>query len=1441
MSSKGYSRSEWTALSIQDRIRAMNETLDDDVVETIPSRVEEHDDDGALPPTAEPPQRTSVVDMWRKRDTSSYSTNSPTAEKKGPVKNSSSSASSSPLSTGIKPGNFLDELRKTSGKQEEKKQDEDEDKPPVQPTRDVWNRRSIDNASPAILHRPSVSDSPVSTSQPVFAHLVDSRAPPMMPLSLEGEKDLTIVPPVHPRHDDGTDKPPSGRSMSRGRALDSWITKASSKDGLAGRIPSDHPVLAVPMQQERSRRSTRVSPAETPPEVKGVSPKPVMERSTVESTQESEEPMDEKPHVPAPRASVVERWSTRSAPDPVEAPLDEEPILPTSRKSVVERWNARSAPDQVEAPLDEEPALPTSRKSVVERWSARSALEKEEAPLNEEPASPTSRKSVVERWNARTTTSVVAPSNDEPIPRKKVTERWKALTEVDTSHVPSPEPSVDVVPSEPKPVLQRWTHRSASPAHDDKVPEATKLHRSNIASRWRPQDQGTGETVAKTKVPVAKQTASLAERWKTVTKSVPTDSPAVHAPRAAIAKKSDQVSTTGMKIPGENVAKSLLVLKSGQSLSREVVSVQDKVDTILRARRIPCEELDGAIASNRKRRSDLFALSGAFGRYPQFFLVSTDGTTEFWGDQERFFECNDNGTLVEDLGVCDIPRAMASSVSVQPGTPGKSRAVDSRVSEAAPSDVSAPSSELFEAWNRRDRLSHSPQVKKSNVGMVSPPPSSPLAHVKLRHVPSSPIHKKSPSTSASPTASASDEWKETQALNAPVIDRPETPSRSKKKDLISMGRKHVTGLGQKLDKDKATNTSHQTASVTEFSLASQSTAPRLGASSLDSLNRRNERVLDSLSVEDVKKSADVTEVPRVGKIHPFPTNSRSQAVPSNGESRAVVAKDLRIETVDASKPDPPEDVPPTPSPRQRLLARKKELLEQRRKAKNKSFDDDDERLTGRHTPVAKGKSTSDHRRVPTPSRATAPTDPSVPFDEQHGNRGDEPKDASEYFPFRMSDSGSAFHSQTPQHAPPSAKNRNMGSNRYKSTKSDVSDPFSFFDVNSCLSKESVASGTSRGSTLTHRAEQALQRRRKKSNPVASPVHSSAREQSDARSIARNVLSGTGSKQNSPANRGSSLSAQAITKSSPRASHLARIQDVVDWSMRPDQQDMDYLQGTVPEKSTARLSTRYNTSSRFMEYGSKRQSPRQPTIEYEDPPLQQEESSSSDRSSEGESYQESQTLESFPAERKGNRRTHVPRHGTEVVVSDEFFATSTEDVQALRTAYSSTTLSQIARDMAGEVTMGAIDIDKLASTVNERVSSIAQLVAGRRVAQPQPQRQRQRQQAPPPPPPPRTRRGRDIGQSMSSPRSKASSMEDDEDIAIEVEYMDESMEEDDPEKDLGICSPLDSAIKRIPWADAKSLPAALDAGNCARLPAGQPSFEDPGASRYREGKFRTADV
>lgn len=85
------------------------------------------------------------------------------------------------------------------------------------------------------------------------------------------------------------------------------------------------------------------------------------------------------------------------------------------------------------------------------------------------------------------------------------------------------------------------------------------------------------------------------------------------------------------------------------------------------------------------------------------------------------------------------------------------------------------------------------------------------------------------------------------------------------------------------------------------------------------------------------------------------------------------------------------------------------------------------------------------------------------------------------------------------------------------------------------------------------------------------------------------------------------------------------------------------------------------------------------------------------------------------------------------------------------------------------------------------------------------------------------------------------MEDDEDIAIEVEYMDESMEEDDPEKDLGICSPLDSAIKRIPWADAKSLPAALDAGNCARLPAGQPSFEDPGASRYREGKFRTADV
>jgi hypothetical protein len=65
----------------------------------------------------------------------------------------------------------------------------------------------------------------------------------------------------------------------------------------------------------------------------------------------------------------------------------------------------------------------------------------------------------------------------------------------------------------------------------------------------------------------------------------------------------------------------MLMLFSGQSPSREVVSSQEKALTILQAHKdIPYETLDGALPENKDRRNELFDLPGSIrAKYPQFF------------------------------------------------------------------------------------------------------------------------------------------------------------------------------------------------------------------------------------------------------------------------------------------------------------------------------------------------------------------------------------------------------------------------------------------------------------------------------------------------------------------------------------------------------------------------------------------------------------------------------------------------------------------------------------------------------------------------------------------------------------------------------------------------------------------------------------------------------
>ena len=64
---RNYSRSEWSNLSIQDRIKAMNDTLDH-VEETSVTVAELSGEEIDEPEFDEPPPRMSVIDMWRSRE-----------------------------------------------------------------------------------------------------------------------------------------------------------------------------------------------------------------------------------------------------------------------------------------------------------------------------------------------------------------------------------------------------------------------------------------------------------------------------------------------------------------------------------------------------------------------------------------------------------------------------------------------------------------------------------------------------------------------------------------------------------------------------------------------------------------------------------------------------------------------------------------------------------------------------------------------------------------------------------------------------------------------------------------------------------------------------------------------------------------------------------------------------------------------------------------------------------------------------------------------------------------------------------------------------------------------------------------------------------------------------------------------------------------------------
>lgn len=97
--------------------------------------------------------------------------------------------------------------------------------------------------------------------------------------------------------------------------------------------------------------------------------------------------------------------------------------------------------------------------------------------------------------------------------------------------------------------------------------------------------------------------------------------------------------------------KKLLVLCSMNSLNKTAHKRQERAFTILHARQILYDVVDGADPQHKSWREELFTLAhAAKGEYPQFFLMDVDdGSTTYWGPWDRLEYANDNGNLAEEL------------------------------------------------------------------------------------------------------------------------------------------------------------------------------------------------------------------------------------------------------------------------------------------------------------------------------------------------------------------------------------------------------------------------------------------------------------------------------------------------------------------------------------------------------------------------------------------------------------------------------------------------------------------------------------------------------------------------------------------------------------------------------------------------------------------------
>jgi hypothetical protein len=107
---------------------------------------------------------------------------------------------------------------------------------------------------------------------------------------------------------------------------------------------------------------------------------------------------------------------------------------------------------------------------------------------------------------------------------------------------------------------------------------------------------------------------------------------------AAAEKKPEIPKSFG---PGRRI----ILLSSSTPINRLQDTNQERSLVLLKAHGIDYEVLDGADPDKKNLRDSLFAISGARGRYPQFFVLDDKGLATFFGTFETIEDVNDAGNF----------------------------------------------------------------------------------------------------------------------------------------------------------------------------------------------------------------------------------------------------------------------------------------------------------------------------------------------------------------------------------------------------------------------------------------------------------------------------------------------------------------------------------------------------------------------------------------------------------------------------------------------------------------------------------------------------------------------------------------------------------------------------------------------------------------------------